>query len=205
MTEMKTTDTKERLLEAALELITTESYGSVSVDDICEKANVKKGSFYYFFPSKADLAVAAFEACWQKMQPSLDQIFSIQNPPLKRLTDFFDAAYAKEKEKMDRAGHACGCPFTSVGSEQGTQDEKLREGVLQILERLKKYFESALRDAAQEGLIQINDVKEKVDELFAFYLGLLTQVRIMNSLDPLKNVRPALFRLMGVDAAKVGS
>jgi TetR/AcrR family transcriptional repressor of nem operon len=204
MSETKTGDTKERLLDTALELISTESYGSVSVDDICEKAKVKKGSFYYFFPSKCDLAIAAFERCWEKIKPDLDRIFSVQVPPIKRMTDYFDAVYAKEKEKMDRVGHACGCPFTSIGSEQGTQDEKLRKGVLQILERIKVYFESALRDAANEGLIKVSDVKQKADELFAFYLGLSTQVRIMNSLEPLKNVRPALFGLIGADAVKVG-
>ena len=55
----RTSDAKEKLLRVAFDLIWEQSYGAVSVDDICERANVKKGSFYYFFPSKSDLAVAA--------------------------------------------------------------------------------------------------------------------------------------------------
>ncbi|MCW2286501.1 AcrR family transcriptional regulator, partial [Rhodoblastus acidophilus] len=54
-------ETKRRLIAAALELIWRSSYGSVSVDDICKAADVRKGSFYHFFPSKADLAVAAMD------------------------------------------------------------------------------------------------------------------------------------------------
>ena len=50
------------MINAISELIWVGSYGSTSVDDICEKAAVKKGSFYYFFESKADLAIAAIEA-----------------------------------------------------------------------------------------------------------------------------------------------
>jgi TetR/AcrR family transcriptional repressor of nem operon len=46
-------------------MIWESSYGSVSVDDICTKAGVNKGSFYYAFKSKSDLAVAAFERHWE--------------------------------------------------------------------------------------------------------------------------------------------
>ena len=52
----RVSDAKERLMEAVLELIWTGSYGSTTIDQICEKAGVKKGSFYYFFDSKAELA-----------------------------------------------------------------------------------------------------------------------------------------------------
>jgi len=38
-----------------------EGYGVVTIDDICQRAGVKKGSFYYFFESKSALAVAALE------------------------------------------------------------------------------------------------------------------------------------------------
>ena len=62
------TDTKQRLLNTALKLVWEQSYGSVSVDQICEKADVRKGSFYHFFASKADLAIAAAEEHWNKLR-----------------------------------------------------------------------------------------------------------------------------------------
>ena len=45
----RTSDADERLKDAALALIWEESYGAVTIDDICNRAEVKKGSFYYFF------------------------------------------------------------------------------------------------------------------------------------------------------------
>ena len=48
----RVSDAKEKLMEAVMELIHTGSYGSTTIDHICEKAGVKKGSFYYFFDSK---------------------------------------------------------------------------------------------------------------------------------------------------------
>jgi len=43
----RVSDAKERLMEAVEELIWKGSYGSTTIDQICEKAGVKKGSFYY--------------------------------------------------------------------------------------------------------------------------------------------------------------
>jgi len=85
----RTSDAKERLMDAALDLIWEESYGGVTIDDICKRANVKKGSFYYFFDSKADLAEVAIEEAWQKKRPELDSIFSSTIPPLERLQKVF--------------------------------------------------------------------------------------------------------------------
>src|SRR5882757_3141217 len=81
----RTTDTRERLLSAALDLIWSGSYGTVGVEEICARADVRKGTFYHFFPSKADLVVAAYEAHWQEVKPSYDAIFSTAVPPLERL------------------------------------------------------------------------------------------------------------------------
>ncbi|PYJ58790.1 MAG: TetR/AcrR family transcriptional regulator, partial [Verrucomicrobia bacterium] len=42
----RVSDAKERLMGAVRELIWEGSYGSTTIDQICEKAGVKKGSFY---------------------------------------------------------------------------------------------------------------------------------------------------------------
>ncbi|HSG31720.1 MAG TPA: TetR/AcrR family transcriptional regulator, partial [Thermodesulfobacteriota bacterium] len=44
--------TKEKLIDSAIQLLGTRSYNSVGVQELCEHAEVKKGSFYHFFPSK---------------------------------------------------------------------------------------------------------------------------------------------------------
>lgn len=192
-------ETRTKLLETATKLIWEHSYGSVSVDDICKRAGVRKGSFYHFFPSKSDLLVAAMEDRWQQNQSFLDGIFSSQIPPLKRLADYCDALYESQKEQMDNAGgKVCGCPYASVGCELSTQDEKIRKKSQEISERWCKYLETALRDAAAEGLVGFKDYKNKAHELFAYVTGVLIQSRIQNNLQLLKTIKPSLFRLIGV-------
>lgn len=50
---------RELLLEAATEIIRTKGYTSTTVDDLCEKAGVSKGTFFHNFSSKENLAVTA--------------------------------------------------------------------------------------------------------------------------------------------------
>jgi TetR/AcrR family transcriptional regulator, transcriptional repressor for nem operon len=55
------TQTKERILAAAKELFLARGYAATTVDTICEKAELTKGSVYYFFDSKEDLGLAVVE------------------------------------------------------------------------------------------------------------------------------------------------
>lgn len=50
---------RELLLEAATDLVRTNGYTSTTVDALCEKAGVSKGTFFHNFSSKEELAVAA--------------------------------------------------------------------------------------------------------------------------------------------------
>src|SRR5436190_13618282 len=85
----RVSDMKERLMDAAMDLLWENSYGSTSVDAICERAGAKKGSFYYFFKSKSELAATALEADWQKRRSDMDSIFSPTVPPLERFERYF--------------------------------------------------------------------------------------------------------------------
>jgi TetR/AcrR family transcriptional repressor of nem operon len=52
-------DVKSRLLDAALHVIRTQGYAASTVDDICAAAGVSKGSFFHYFATKEELALAA--------------------------------------------------------------------------------------------------------------------------------------------------
>jgi TetR/AcrR family transcriptional repressor of nem operon len=52
---------RQKLLDAALSLIRTKGYAATSIDELCAKADVAKGSFFHHFKNKEALAVAAAE------------------------------------------------------------------------------------------------------------------------------------------------
>src|SRR3954452_18604070 len=101
--------TRQKLLATALDLIWRDSYGSVSVDDICKRAKVLKGSFYHFFRSKSELAVAAYDEYWLgQRQSQLDHVFSKQWPPLERLTRYCEQVYENQQRRRTQTGKVCG-------------------------------------------------------------------------------------------------
>ena len=194
----RVSDMKQRLTEAAMGLIWENSYGTTSVDAICERAGAKKGSFYYFFKSKSELAVAALEGDWKRRKADMDTIFSATVPPLDRFERYFDYVHDRLADVQRKCGSILGCPLLSIGSEVSTQDEMLREKVQEILERKIRYFESAIRDAHSQGLIVAPDAKAKAKGLFACYQGTLAQARIHNDLEPIREFKYLARDILGV-------
>lgn len=194
----RVSDAKERLMGAVLELIWTGSYGSTTIDQICEKAGVKKGSFYYFFDSKADLAVAAIDQEWERRRVELDSLFSPTVPPLERLRKYCNYGYNLQREIKAKCGCVLGCPLFSLGSEVSTQEDRLQKKIQQILDQKCKYLESAIRDAHAAGLLHAPDAEAKAKMLFAYYQGMLTQARIQNDLQILRDSVHGTFELLGV-------
>jgi TetR/AcrR family transcriptional regulator, transcriptional repressor for nem operon len=193
----RTSDAKEKLLEIAFELIWDSSYGGVSVDQICERAKVNKGSFYHFYGSKADLAVAAHEENWRRKQPDMDRIFSAQTAPLERISRWCKYIYEGQKKKAQEFGHVCGCPYGSIGSEVATQDLKIRTKADEIMGRSIKYVESAIADAKRQGQSAVNDPKKAAQNVFSFVVGSLFRARIQNDVEILKGLEEPVMAMIG--------
>jgi TetR/AcrR family transcriptional regulator, transcriptional repressor for nem operon len=189
-------DTKQKLLRTAIELIWENSYGSISVDDICERAGVNKGSFYYAFKTKSDLAVAAYEEHANRKRPTLDRIFSSQEPPLARLENYCDQVVNDQIEKYMSFGRVLGCPFVSVGCELSTQDEGIRRKTEEVAERVVRYLTGAIRDAVAEGSIRTADPARLAEEAYYFVIGVLTQAKIENDPEVLNRLKPGVARIL---------
>ena len=196
---------KERLTDAAMDLIWHNSYGTTSVDAICERAGAKKGSFYYFFKSKSELAAVALEACWNKKRAEMDSIFSPTVPPLERFDRYFDFVHDRLAEVQKKCGSILGCPFISVGSEVSTQDQIVRKTIDRIMDRKVNYFVSAVRDAAAEGLIDAPDPVAKAKALFSCYQGTMAQARIQNDIELLREFKHVAKDVLGVRHAQTVS
>jgi TetR/AcrR family transcriptional repressor of nem operon len=198
-------ESKRKLLEAAIDLIWKSSYGAVSVDDICEQAGVNKGSFYYAFKSKSDLAVAAYERYWENKRAKMDGIYSPQVPPLQRLDNLVEAILADQMGRYKETGKMAGCPFCSIGSEVGTQDENIRAAADRIGVKMAKYNESLIRDLAAEGLVETNNPAELSQEMCCYLTGVLMQAKIENSPKQLDRLKHGILRLLGIKAQPVAA
>jgi TetR/AcrR family transcriptional regulator, transcriptional repressor for nem operon len=199
----RVSDAREKLMDAVWELIWTGSYGTTTIDQICEKAGVKKGSFYYFFDSKADVAVEALESSWQKRRGELDSIFSATVPPLERLQKYCEFSYNVQVEIRAKFGRVLGCPQVALGCEVCTQEDALQKKIQSIIDYKRRYLESAIREAHNEGLVNAPDPASKARMVMAYYDGLLTQARIQNNVELLREMWLGVSSLLDVTAGRV--
>ncbi len=196
----RTSDAREKLLSVAFDLIHEHSYGSVSVDHICSLAGVNKGSFYYFFKTKTDLVIEAYEEHWRLKLPDYERIFSTEHPPLKRLALWCDYVRDVQKKRHAKYGHVCGCPYSSVGGELATDDQKVRLKAKDLVDRHVKYLAAAIGDAQRTGAAGAGDAQVKGKLVHSFMIGLLLRAKIFNDLSILRYADKAILALVGAKA-----
>ena len=195
----RVSDAKERLMNSLTELIWSGSYGSTTIDQICERAGVKKGSFYYFFDSKAALAEEAMRTDWEEYRVNFDRVFSPSLPPLERIHRYCEFEYEEQAKIKREHGHVLGCPLCTLGSEISTLETNLRKMVDEIMDQCRRYFETAIRDAHAAKLIVAPDAVCKSKLVYAYVEGLLTQARIRNDLDLLKDMERGILDILGAN------
>jgi len=93
---------KNKLTEAALQLMVGQGYSATTVDEICEEAGVSKGSFYHFFSTKEDLGVEALGAYYKKGMQVMTGPFLQCEDPVERAYAFLDHTEAVAKDLWSR-------------------------------------------------------------------------------------------------------
>jgi TetR/AcrR family transcriptional repressor of nem operon len=191
--------TRDRLIETAIDLIWQAGYSSVGVEDICRAADVRKGSFYHFFPSKIDLAVAAMDTAFGRFRLIMEDAFAAHRAPLARFETMAEQGLKMQQEMAKRYGMVCGCPFMTLGAEMAPQDEKIRRKTEEVILAHRTYYETALAEMVQEGSLPADtDAKSKASKIHSYIMGQLVVARIQNNLAPLdRDLRTGLFRLIG--------
>ena len=197
----RTSQTKEQLIEAMRELIWVGSYASTSVEEICSRAKVHKGSFYHYFRSKSDLAVAAIENCWDGCRVDMDSVFSSTRPGLKRVVDWLVYLREEQRAMKELHGRVLGCPIHTIGSELGGNEDALHGLLKRIICDYMRYLTSALRDADAEGALELPDPEATARLVFFYVEGLLTHARIWNDLGELDQMEGGVRQVLGNPAS----
>jgi AcrR family transcriptional regulator len=89
-----TTDTRDRILDAARDLFTRHGYDSVSVRDIVAAADVNLGAVTYHFGSKEALFHAAIESMAEPFAARIAEFAASPGTPLQRVEHIVRGALA---------------------------------------------------------------------------------------------------------------
>lgn len=171
---------RENLVTAAKELIYESSYAGAGVQAICERAGVRKGSFYHFFPHKEDLALAAIDEFAADHRARFDGIMRAEGTLTDRLRRWFEAAYAAQDGEKARSGHVRGCPLGNLALERSAQDEAIRERLNTVFKSWRGALAGVIQEAMNRGEIPAGDPEVAAEALIAYQEGAVLLAKTHN-------------------------
>lgn len=200
-------DASQRLIEAARDVIFAHSYEGVSVDELCAAARVNKSSFYHFFPSKQALLLAAIDRQWEWFeQTALTPTFMDHDtPPQERMLRFFDQVQERQHTQKRANGHMRGCPAGNLTLELSTENEVIRTRIERFFREWLRYFEQALREAKEQGIVPPTlDVNATAHMLLAYFEGVMLMAKGRNDPSLIASLRSGVLSLMQYRGAPGG-
>lgn len=200
----RSNDTRDRLVEAASGLWHSRSYADVGVSEICAVADVRKGSFYHFFASKQELAVAVIDRHWEESYEAIVvPAMAADETPLGRVR-LITVLIAEEVSRLaERYGVVPGCPFGNLAVELSTIDDDVRERLERLFDDQRRVLQALLDGAVAAGEIPPGtDTAEAARAMNAYIEGVLLMSKNANDVSMVARMLPLAARL-AVPAAAV--
>lgn len=190
-------DTRQRIIASARDLIYSRSYADVGVAEICERAEVKKGSFYHFFPSKHELSLAVIDEMQTLMEDRvLIPAFARDLPPMRRLHRFVEKLYEFQRDAAASSGRMLGCPFGNLALELSTNDEIIRQKLGSVFAHIQARFEQVLSEAQTAGEIDAAvNIPATSQAILAYMEGILLLAKTANEPAVIRRLGPALVHI----------
>jgi len=137
--------TRERLLQAAMELFTTQGYEATSLAEVLHRAGVNSGSLYYFFKTKEDLLLAGLDYFKTLLYPIvMEPPFTREQDPIERIF----AVLADYRERLVFCKTEYECPIGKLALEVGRHSEPARIKIGENFAGWRAHIRQCLEDAA---------------------------------------------------------
>jgi len=177
----RSSDAREKILEAAQRLIELRGYSAIGVAEICKAAGVPKGSFYYFFESKEALAIAVVNQQWDQQRAEWSSILETDDDPLTRLRRLFEATAEFQRTGQQNCGSVSGCLFGNLTLELSNQTEPIRARLQDIFEAQVQMVRVVIDQAAARGEARVADSEEAARGLVAQLEGTVMFAKLYNN------------------------
>jgi TetR/AcrR family transcriptional repressor of nem operon len=118
----KSAISRERILNAGRELILARGLSAMTVDAVCRSAEITKGGFFHYFPSKDALCEAALKQFWSDaLERQAKARFNNETDPLRYLEGYLDFAIeAYQSPDLQK-----GCMLAILTMERADGNEQL--------------------------------------------------------------------------------
>lgn len=186
----KKLQTRERLVEQGLELFGTHGFTATGVADVTRAAGVPKGSFYNFFPSKEEFALAVLERYQEAACREMSAGLGGEGSPLTRLRRWFAAG----RERMAGSGFQVGCLAGRLAQEVAGDQPAFRQPLEEVFRRMRGHLAGLVREAQRAGEVAPELEAEAVSEfLLNGWQGAVQRAKAAHTAAPLENFERIVF------------
>lgn len=151
--ERQSAERRERLFRAALDLFARKGFAETTVEDITNAADLGKGTFFNYFPSKEHILLAFGEMQLAKLQAAFNEMRS-NNVPVPVFMRSLGARMTQEPIRNPAMIRIILQAFL-------TDDSKVREPMLELQKRVMAIHTEMIRIGQQRGEIR-NDMPPEV-------------------------------------------
>jgi TetR/AcrR family transcriptional repressor of nem operon len=170
--------TRDRLIQSAADLLSRKGFAATSVDELCRRAAAQKGSFYHYFRSKTDLAVAAVQFHWEALKAEVfEPIDRSAERGLQRLNRLVEALDARQRAGSVRE-ETLGSPIGALGQEAALLDHRIRDAVQAAFDEQCRFLHQWLEEAWGERQISSGDNLIRARQVLAFLEGALLLAKV---------------------------
>jgi len=151
--ERNSAERRERLFRSALELFARKGFAETTVEDITNAADLGKGTFFNYFPSKEHILLAFGEMQLGKLQVAFEEMRS-QNVPVPVFMRSLGARMTQEPIRNPAIIRILLQAFL-------TDDSKVRQPMLELQNRVIAIHTEMIRIGQQRGEVR-NDLPPEV-------------------------------------------
>jgi len=184
-------NTRDRIIETGAEIIHSKGFNHTGIQEILNAANVPKGSFYNYFKSKDEFGLQIidyFSAHFKRI--AKETLEDTRVSPLNRIYRFLNAFMAY----FESRNFAGGCPIGNLAQEMGDLSPVFRRKLSEAIDTMIDAYTQVLAAAQNDGKIMKSlDIRDTAGFIVAGWHGAIIQMKLTQSLAPLKNHRRFIF------------
>ncbi len=162
-------ETRQKLLESALQVFARNGYERATVDEIVREAGFSKGAFYVHFETKEDLF-------WEM----LEERISAQQDMFRQTLDGSQSVAENERRILEQAfnmdAHPLGPAVILEFTAHGMRNKKVRDQLAKMYERWHSFVRETLEAGRELGIVRKDvDVKLLASTMMALFEGSMIQ------------------------------
>ena len=136
-------DTKRRLLDAAVQLMLRQGFTATTVDEICAEADLTKGSFFHYFKTKEEIGEGALDHFFSRQQQHFAEAEFVRfADPLERIHGLLDFIIQTMKGPQMQ-----NCLCGNLAQELAHTHPRFRASCNEKFSGFAKFIQATLREA----------------------------------------------------------